>query len=648
MNYYKIAVSAPLMEPLVYQSKDPIELGSFVQVPLGKRTVQGLLLANSRRPKFTVKDIIKKEDAALLSTHRIKWLSWISKYYCYPIGLTASLCYLKKPKIKKSPVIDEKKISRKSIALTENQKKCVLDIQKFLKFKVHLLYGVTGSGKTQVYLKLIEDKIKKNQGVLVLVPEIGLTSQLFQRISQVFPGDAAVIHSGLSLRQKKIEWESVVSGRKKILLGARSALFCPIHDLSLIILDEEHETHFKQEDKLRYHGRDSALRLAQIYDIPIVLGSATPSLESWARADANQYMLHKMKNRFHNQSLPKFHIIDLKKETKNLERPFWLSEFLYKSIKDTLTQKKQSALFLNRRGQTSLSLCGVCGNNFNCPHCDISLTLHSDQYLVCHYCNYFIGEEQAACPSCGKKEWLHLGIGTQTVYSDIKRLFPQARVRLADSDHIHSSTEFKDLVQDMEKGCVDILIGTQMIAKGLDFPNLDLMGIVMADAALYGQDFRAIERSYQMITQVGGRSGRHSGAGHVVVQTYNPDHYIFSMAATGGFEKMAARELYHRKKLKYPPYTRLALIRVSSTTKALAHKEAKKIEKQCKKLFEDHKVQCLGPAPAVVFKLKSKYRYHLLLKSRNSKWIQELCESILAFKTSGKVQVQINKDPVFF
>ena len=257
-------------------------------------------------------------------------------------------------------------------------------------------------------------------------------------------------------------------------MGARSALFCPLPNLSLIIIDEEHESHFKQEEKLKYHARDAAIMLGHKYNIPVVLGSATPSLETWHKAQTGRYQYHQLKNRFNNYPQPHIHLVDLKKQ-KNKELPFWLSKQLFQELKNSLKKKEQSALFLNRRGQSPLSLCSQCGSHLKCPHCDISLVLHSNKYLVCHYCNYSIHTLQAEChPS---NDILHIGVGTETVFSEIKKLFPKARVQLADSDHIHSAGQFQSIVEKMAEGNTDILIGTQMIAKGLDFPKLNLVGL---------------------------------------------------------------------------------------------------------------------------------------------------------------------------
>ena len=358
----------------------------------------------------------------MLDKVRIQWIQWMAQYYFYPIGQVLALCL--PPKQPKNIVDEKSSCLPSSFSLTTDQMRCVKHIQKNSQFKVHVLYGVTGSGKTEVYLKLIHDVIKKNKTALVLVPEISLTSQLFSRFSLKFPNQVALLHSGLTSKQKFSEWQGILTGKKKVLLGARSALFCPLPRLSIIIVDEEHEAHFKQEEKLKYHARDVSIMLAKMYNIPVVLGSATPSLETWFHIQKGKYQCHQLPQRFQNRPMPQIQVIDLKKENKrrkklkNKNLPFWLSESLFLVIQETLDKKKQVALFLNRRGQSTLSLCVKCGKPQTCIHCDVSLTRHSDRYLVCHYCHYSIGVDVSSCEVCKSQEVWHVGVGTEGVFSE--------------------------------------------------------------------------------------------------------------------------------------------------------------------------------------------------------------------------------------
>ena len=647
MNYYKIAVSKPFLHPLTYHSPLSIEKGRFVEVPLLSGKTTGLVLLQiKKKPDFKSKEILKVfNDFPPLDPIRMEWLNWLAQYYFYPLGLVAVSCFLPsavQKKRKSQPTEVHTLLDAQDLQLNEEQSKCAFEIKKTAGFKVHLLHGVTGSGKTEVYLDLIKNVIQKNNSVLFLLPEISLTPQLFQRVSSRFPNQTALIHSAMSPRKKQTEWTQVIERKKKILMGARSALFCPLPNLSLIIVDEEHENHFKQEEKLKYHARDAAIMLGHKYNIPVVLGSATPSLETWQKAQTGRYQYHQLKNRFNDYPMPQMIIVDLKKQ-KNKELPFWLSEELFQELKNSLKKKEQSALFLNRRGQSPLSLCSHCGSHLKCPHCDISLVLHSNKYLVCHYCSYSINILQAECHP--PHDILHIGVGTETVFTEIKKLFPKANVQLADSDHIHSASQFQSIVEKMTKGNTNILIGTQMIAKGLDFPKLNLVGFILADLALHTQDFRATEKCFQLIAQMGGRAGRHSRhPGKVIIQTYNPDHPAIQRGASLEFEKMADHELKFRKQMHYPPFTRLAVIQTSVAHKDQSLSLAKTLHKNILKTIQITKnVQCLGPAPAPIFKLRSKYRYRILLKSPSAGDLHTVCESI-AQKIS--IKWQINRDPM--
>ena len=652
MKYYKIAVSAPIKYPLTYKSHLKIKAGSLVEVPLSHRKSRGLVLSESLKPDFSVKEILRVFDGIFLDSVRIKWIDWLSKYYFYPIGLVALSSFpsqIFKKKLKKTKIPIQKVKFSPLLSLNKEQKEIVSNIQKQEGFFVHLIHGVTGSGKTEMYFKLMEKVLAENKSVLFLVPEISLTPQLFQRISLRFPGQTSIIHSGVQGGKKHSEWMKLVSGEKKILLGARSSLFCPLSNLSLIIIDEEHETHFKQEEKLKYNARDAAVMLGKMYDIPVILGSATPSLETWMKASAGKYKYYKLEKRFQNRYMPEVHIVDLKKESSSAPLPFWLSKKLFQALKNTLTKKEQAALFLNRRGQSSISLCSHCGSSIKCPHCDVSLVLHFNKYLVCHYCGHSTAEESIKCCS---SSIMHLGVGTEAVYSEIQKLFPLAKIQVADSDHIHTPHQFESLVKDMSQGKTDILIGTQMIAKGLDFPRLNLVGFLMADLALNSQDFRSSERCFQLIAQMGGRSGRHSlQAGQVLIQTYNPNHYAIQMGARLEFKKMAEKECHYRKKMNYPPFVRLVLIQISSPKKEYALKASERLQKEIIS-FQKKKIgksfEGLGPAPAPIFKLRSKYRYQILLKSFSHQNLQEVCEYIWNLKGPfQKAQISLNRDPLF-
>ncbi|OMG45092.1 primosomal protein N', partial [Paenibacillus macerans] len=392
------------------------------------------------------------------------------------------------------------------------------------KERTFLLHGVTGSGKTEVYLQTIEEVLNKGKEAMMLVPEIALTPQMVLRFKRRFGDDVAVLHSGLSKGERYDEWQKIRDGRARVSVGARSSIFAPFKNLGIIIIDEEHESTYKQEDYPRYHARDIAQWRSQFHHCPVVLGSATPSLESYARAEKNVYELLSLPHRVNQQALPHIDIIDMREELSEGNRSMF-SIALRQAIQERLDKKEQIVLFLNRRGYASFMLCRDCGYVPHCPHCDISLTYHktTDQ-LKCHYCGYQ-ENPPSQCPNCEGDHIRQVGTGTQRVEELLQQEFPHARIIRMDVDTTSRKGAHEKLLNDFEAGKGDILLGTQMIAKGLDYPNITLVGVLNADTMLNLPDFRASERTYQLLTQVSGRAGRHEKEGQVIIQTYNPDHY---------------------------------------------------------------------------------------------------------------------------
>lgn len=648
-EYWSVAVDAPLSEPLTYRApeelKSQLKRGLLVQVPLGKRKAKGLLLSEeSNAPNFEIKNIeeIDSEYPALPEKF-IQFLQWMADYYLYPVGSVMSLAYppLKKTdKLRKSsrpPVVAEQ-VRSQPLPLTSEQKTVLENIQSKPNFGTHLLFGVTGSGKTEVYLQLLQKTLSEGKRGLVLVPEISLTPQLIQRFAARFGDQVAVLHSQLTDRERTTQWWDIVEGRKSILIGARSALFCPMENLGLIIVDEEHEPSYKQDEKLKYNGRDSAVVLAKMMDCPVILGSATPSLESWKNAIEGKYNLHRMNHRVENRSLPDIQVLDLRLKDKTISKdlPFWLTPELYTALAETLEKKEQAALFLNRRGMAQVVLCPSCGHSSECPNCDIALTLHARKHLVCHYCDYH-EDFRLSCSSCKEGEMTAVGVGTEQIEEDVQKLFPQARVARADRDEIASRTDLEELIQKMEIGEIDILIGTQMIAKGLDFQKLTLVGLVLADVGFNLPDFRATERSFQLITQVSGRAGRHVKPGElpgqVIIQTYNTEHTSLQYAQVKDFEGFAKQELEARSFLSYPPYGRLTSFRIQGTQLGRVQETAQLLAKRAQVLKSKHppysNIEILGPAEAPIAKLRGQFRYHILLKSLDHRSLNLFCQQLL-------------------
>ncbi|WP_413569081.1 primosomal protein N' [Bdellovibrio sp. HCB117] len=640
VQLWRVAVDAPLPEALTYSFAHPLKRGQLVNVPLGRRKVKGLVLGPTDKvPDFEIKSIDSiDEEYSPLPEAFMKWLEWLAQYYIHPIGQVAQSAFppLKKTdkqRQSKRPPVIPKLESDTNLNLTEEQSACFESISQHHNFSTHLLFGVTGSGKTEVYLRLLEKVLSEGKRGLVLVPEISLTPQLIQRFARRFGDKIAALHSQLTDRERTNQWWDIVEGRKSILIGARSALFCPIEDLGLIIVDEEHEPSFKQDEKLKYNGRDAAVMMGKMMNCPVVLGSATPSLETWKNAVDGKYHLHTLRHRVANRALPEIEVIDLRKQKDDSEEqkkivekyshlPFWLSPKLYDRMHEVLDRGDQAALFLNRRGIAQMVVCPACGHTRECPNCDISLTLHAHSHLICHYCDYH-ENFKTKCPDCKEGQLEAIGLGTELVETDLARLFPGKTIARADRDEIQSRADLEDLVQKMESGEIDILVGTQMIAKGLDFPKLKLVGLVLADVGFNLPDFRATERSFQLITQMSGRAGRHvqegEAPGMVIIQTFNAEHDSITFARNHDFEGFAKHELEIRGQLSYPPVGRLVSFRIQGThlgkvedTAGLLARRAHALKAQ---FPQYNSIEILGPAEAPLSKLRGQFRFHLLIKT---------------------------------
>ncbi len=664
---YQVAVEAPMPEPLTYLPPSGgglLSRGQSVLVPLGKRKISGVIVRASdqlKETKFKLKEILSPDELRPnLPSAYMNWLEWLANYYLHPLGLVTEAVFppLKQGKTRKSkraPVVKEYEVSSSAPTLTEEQQAVIDDISSSPEFSVHLLHGVTGSGKTEVYLNLLNTVISQGRQGLVLVPEIALTPQLIDRFSQRFPNEIAVLHSHLTEWEKTNQWWSMVNQEKKILIGARSALFCPLENLGLIVIDEEHEPSYKQDEKLKYHARDAAIVLANKLNIPIVLGSATPSLESWNNALSGKYHLHTMALRVNSRPMPEIEVVDLREQARERKvnpstLPYWLSDKLYHELEVIFAKNEQAALFLNRRGIAQSAQCRDCGFVSECPNCSVSLTLHAHSHLVCHYCDY--SEKLAlTCTNCKEGEILPLGLGTEKIESDIAELFPGLRIARADRDEVQSREQLESLIQAVEDHEVDLLIGTQMIAKGLDFPKLNLVGLVLADVGFHWPDFRASERSFQLLTQVSGRSGR-KNPGRVIIQTYDPTHPSIQYTVAGDYRGFSEVELIERRDLHYPPAWRMAMFRIQGpdldATKATASRlvqRARALQTQSPTYGEN--LQILGPAQAPLFKLRNKFRYQVMIKCDSAQKLNHFCRQMLSSESwiPAGTKVQIDIDP---
>jgi len=500
-------------------------------------------------------------------------------------------------------------------------------------FAPFLLFGVTGCGKTEVYLRAVQHALAAGKTALVLVPEIALASQLEAHFHARFGPLLAVLHSGLGDGERFDQWQMVLSATAKVVVGARSAVFAPLENLGIVIVDEEHEPAYKQEDGLRYHGRDLAVLRAQMAACPVLLGSATPSVVSYHHCMQKKYTLLTMRKRVAEQPLPTVEIVDL--ATVKRSRPeLVFSDQLIKALGDTLEQGRQSLLFVNRRGFSPFMLCRDCGTILQCKHCQVSLTLHRGQkMLLCHYCGYS-QHPATLCPACGSTRMAGLGIGSERIEEEVRQLFPEARVARLDSDTTTNRKHYLATLKAVRSRQIDILIGTQMIAKGLHFPQITLVGVVWADSGLGMPDYKAAERTFALLAQVTGRAGRGDDPGRVIIQTYQPHHYSVHLAQQHEYTAFYEKEVAVRQPLSYPPFSRLVNIRFSGRSEEQVKQAASLVAAFLRRHPRADRMEILGPSPAPLVKLKDRIRWQLLLKSRSPAVLHDLCAAVLAEKNT--------------
>jgi primosomal protein N' (replication factor Y) len=513
------------------------------------------------------------------------------------------------------------------------------------RFEVFLLHGVTGSGKTEVYLQIIARLANTGSGSIVLVPEIALTPQLLERFRGRFGNRVAVLHSGLTDRERADEYRRIQAGQVDVVVGARSAIFAPFKHIGLIIVDEEHENSYKQDEGLRYHARDVAVMRAKIADAVAVLGSATPSLESYYNAKSGKYHYLHMPTRVDHRPMPAVAVVDLKVLPKNS----LYSPVLVEKIRQRLEKSEQVLLLLNRRGFSSVLICGDCGEAVKCPNCSVSLTFHkAEQKLKCHYCGYLIRPPDL-CPSCSSIKIKLLGSGTQKIEEELKALFPGARIRRLDSDTAKGRQAYDTLLRQVDRQEVDILLGTQMVAKGHDFPLVTLVGVVDADVGLNLPDFRSSEKTFQLITQAAGRAGRGETTGEVIIQTINPHHYSIRHSRTHDYEGFYDEEIAYRRELGYPPVGRIVKLELKSAKESHAAEAAKTAQNRIRSLMRGKETMLLGPAPAPIAKVRGQYRFQLLLLSQKRDFIRSLAaqgRNAVEEKFGRKCKVIVDVDPI--
>ncbi len=530
-----------------------------------------------------------------------------------------------------------------NVNLNIDQKNAV-DKINLKEFKVHLLHGVTGSGKTEVYINLIKKVVRNNKCAIMLVPEISLTAQVVNKFYDRFGNDVAIFHSGLSEGERYDEYLKILRDEVHIVVGTRSAVFMPIKNLGIVIIDEEHSDTYKQDSNPRYSAIDMAEYRCRINNIPLVLGSATPSLESMARALKGVYNYIEMPNRVGNAKLPKISIVDMRTEIKKRNAIF--SDVLKFKLSTRLEKGEQSILLLNRRGYSTVVSCKNCGYTYKCPHCDITLTYHkTSNNIRCHYCGYTVIKGEI-CPECKERSLGEHGLGTEKLELELNKLLPNARIIRMDADTTRNKGAHEDIIKKFRNHEYDILLGTQMISKGLDFPLVTLVGVINADATLNIPDFRSGERTYSLLSQVAGRAGRSDLLGEVIIQTYDPDNYTLKCVCNNNYMDFYNYEMGNRKKLSYPPYYYLTSIKIASKDYELAGKEVNKVRNYLEKKLSNN-VIILGPTTANVFKINDVYRFQIIVKyKREPNLFSILKELDGLYMLNNKCNIEIDNNPL--
>ena len=620
-----------------YQTMLPAALKAKKNTKINKKYISVLELVD--------KNYESKNENQLKILELFKNSNQVLKKVCTDISLSSTNTLLKNNILKETKVEEYRlknniEKQENKIILNEEQKSVINSVE-LNKFKPYLLHGVTGSGKTEVYMNLIEKVLNDKKQAIVLVPEISLTPQLVNIFRKRFGNDIAILHSGLSNGEKYDEWRKIERKEVNVVIGARSAIFAPFTNLGIIIIDEEHSSTYKQENNPKYSAIDIALWRAKKYNIPLILGSATPSIESYTRALQNIYTLLTMKNRVNN-NYPKTILVDMKDEIKKGNKI--ISSMLDEKIKDRLEKNEQIIILLNRRGYTTITTCKNCGYTDKCPHCDIPLTYHKTSNMMrCHYCGY-AHKMITICPECKSESIDNFGMGTQKLESILNEKYA-ARIIRMDQDTTTTKGSHEQIINDFKNHKYDILIGTQMISKGLDFPNVTLVGVINGDASLNIPDFRSAERTFQLLNQVAGRSGRGVLPGEVIIQGFNVDHYSIVKACNNDYIGFYNEELKIRKVLKYSPYYNLCLIKIKSKNYNEALTESNKIIKYLKDKNIENTI-VLGPTPALIPKINDIYNIQIIIKFKNTGILMKELEFINNYYRTSKVVVEIDINPI--
>lgn len=667
----EVAVPLPIEGPFSYllepDQAAKAQIGVRVRVPFKNRELTGFLVAfREVPPDQKLKKVLEIiDEKPVLSERTLRLTQWIAEYYFSSWGEaieTAVPSWVKKGKRRQNPSDEgeEEVIASQSLhelALTgeqEDAKRLVGQALREENPKPILLYGITGSGKTELYIRAIKEVLEQGKGAIVLVPEIALTEQIRRFFIQHFGHELEILHSRLSDGERFQVWKRIEAGERRVLLGPRSAIFAPMPSLGLILIDEEHEGSYKQEQSPRYHAREVALWLAREEKALLILGSATPSLEAMSLAAKGIFQRIDLTRRVEAKALPQVTLIDLKRERETQRGLLVFSRALVKEIESNLQNKEGTLLLLNRRGFSTQVHCPACGEVVSCPSCEVSLTYHQEDHeLLCHYCNYRVAAPRD-CGRCAKPLLRFSGFGTEKVESELGKLFPQARVARMDADTLRKKGSHEAILRDFREEKIDILVGTQMIAKGFDFPHVTLVGVILADVGLVLPDFRSSERTFQLLTQVAGRAGRGKKAGRVIIQTYSPGHPSVLCAQTHDYLSFYEQEIQKREAHGYPPNRHLINLLVRSRVEKKAYLFTRELRDAVKNQTEglksdgsDSGLEVIGPAPLPFYRLRGHYRWHVLIKARDILEAQKLIRrSLPGLRRASGVAMQIDVNPV--
>ena len=639
--------------PFTYKSEisETLNSGDFVKAPFGLNEITGVVWPYEQKTEkqFKIKKISKKINVKNLNSSMIKFISWFSKYNLVPLGMSLKMCLLNKDVVEKDFnkefVKFKVKKSKNKFLLNAEQKKSLIFMKSIgNNYNVTVLEGVAGSGKTLVYFERVKDLINKGFQALILLPEIALTNQFSRRFQEFFGAEPAIWHSGTTKKNKSIIWKGITEGKIKIVIGARSSLFLPFKNLGIIVVDEEHDVSYKQDEGVSYNARDMAITRASLENIPINLVTSIPSIETYNNIVNKKYHITKLEKRYREASLPNIEIINLHSEVLN--KGSWIANKTISKVDQYLDKGDQVLFFLNRRGYAPFVICKKCGYKFECPNCAVNLNFHKKfNKLLCHYCGHKSSLSRV-CKDNKKCDLLFCGPGVERIFSELKKIYPNKKVEIFSSDTLKKNKSTNTLLKKVEKKKIDILVGTQLLSKGFHFPKLNCIVVVDSDFSSHGYDLRSAEKNIQLYHQLAGRAGRESNTSTIYFQTYTPDDEVLLNISKNDPHAFLQKELLLRKEKKLPPFYRLISLIISGKNEPLIMKFAISVKSKLPKINE---VNVLGPVLAPITKLKKKYRCRILIRYPKNLFIQKyLSKSLNKIKIASGIKLEVDVDPINF